>query len=647
MPTASAALRGGSTYATTYGSSYSTSSTIGRSNSATRRSSLSNGYGTSTNATSQYRTSRPLPTGPGPLDRHGRKLDGFSVTGLDTATRRARASPVGGGLSSTRSGPLKADHSTGYTASTRYNGLDRTSDYLSGTSTLNRKNSTSGLDPLPYHTTTTTTTTTSGNRLSGRRSSSLANLRLDDEPSSSVYSRAHHYDSEDRVGQRPSSRRGSRYNDDILGTTPRVGKTVGMSSEDKKESVVGGRLRYTPSASRESSPGTSNGIGTGNRGRQFGEARDEQSRSKCSSTSSSSSTSVNGKSFHRDGGKVGLRNLGNTCFMNSVLQCLSNTKPLLEWLLSDGYLLDINTTTSGMKGALIKAFANMTKSLWKESASESYVSPNAFKTQIQKFASRFMGYAQQDAQEFLRYLLEGIHEDVNRVTQKPKPVILDDNRLDSKHDRDKAKEYWNAYLTRDNSHILDIFVGQLKSELKFAECGHRSVTFDPFWDLSLPIPSRSRSSELSLDDCLRLFMKEEELEAEERPMCTKCKVRRSCTKSFSIHRFPQILVFHLKRFSQERYGRKLSTLVDFPVKGLKLTDYSSEGGQKVTYDLYAVSDHSGGVHSGHYTAICKNPYSGEWHTFNDTQVSPARSNQAVSSEAYILFYELTSPAGRL
>ena len=71
------------------------------------------------------------------------------------------------------------------------------------------------------------------------------------------------------------------------------------------------------------------------------------------------------------------------------------------------------------------------KSIWKDS-SESYVSPNNFKTQIQKFAPRFMGYSQQDSQEFLRYLLEGLHEDVNRVTTKPKPMILDDNRLDSK-----------------------------------------------------------------------------------------------------------------------------------------------------------------------------------------------------------------------
>lgn len=622
MPTASAALRGGS-YATTYGTSYTSSSV--RSSSASRRtSSLSNGYTSTSNATAQYRASRPLPAGPGPLDSRGRRLDGFTTT-LES-TRRPRGSPLGTGYESTKTGPLKADHTASYS---RYSNPDRTFD----TSTTLRKNSRTSLEP-------SSNTTTS--RLTGRRSSSLANLRLDDDPSPTTYSRSHHASNAGDRGERPSSRRESRINeDDLLNGTPstRVGRTAGINSNDDRKDTSGsstGRVRYTPSSlSRESSPGTSNlnGVGSTSRQRHMG---DNQSPSLSSSSSTSAVAS-------KDGGKIGLRNLGNTCFMNSVLQCLSNTRPLLEWCLNDNYLSVINTTTSSMKGALIKAFAALLKSLWQES--KSYVSPDAFKTQIQKFAPRFMGYSQQDAQEFLRYLLEGIHEDVNRIQEKPKPVILDDNRLDNKNDKDKAKEYWSAYIHRDNSHIVDIFVGQLKSELKFADCGHRSVTFDPFWDLSLPIPKNHTS--LSLDDCLRVFMREEEMEAEERPMCNKCKMRRSCTKSFSIHRFPRILVIHIKRFSQERYGRKLSTLVDFPVKGLNLADYSSEGGQKVIYDLYAVSDHSGGVHSGHYTAICKNPYSGEWFSYNDTRVTPARSNQAVSSEAYVLFYEQTQPAGRL
>lgn len=110
--------------------------------------------------------------------------------------------------------------------------------------------------------------------------------------------------------------------------------------------------------------------------------------------------------------------------MNSVIQCLSNTKPLLEYLLNEKYLADINATSSSMKGALIKVFAKVIQELW-ESGSESVVNTSSFKSQIQRFAPRFMGYSQQDAQEFLRYLLEGLHEDVNRVVTKPTPITID------------------------------------------------------------------------------------------------------------------------------------------------------------------------------------------------------------------------------
>lgn len=112
------------------------------------------------------------------------------------------------------------------------------------------------------------------------------------------------------------------------------------------------------------------------------------------------------------------------CFMNSVIQCLSNTRPLLEYLLNEQYLADINTSTSSMKGALIKAFSQVIHELW-EVGGDLVVNTTALKSQIQRFAPRFMGYSQQDAQEFLRYLLEGLHEDVNRVTIKPQPIHTD------------------------------------------------------------------------------------------------------------------------------------------------------------------------------------------------------------------------------
>ncbi|CAK9817842.1 Ubiquitin carboxyl-terminal hydrolase 2 [Anthophora plagiata] len=340
---------------------------------------------------------------------------------------------------------------------------------------------------------------------------------------------------------------------------------------------------------------------------------------------------------HRDErcGLNGLRNIGNTCFMNSVIQCLSNTRPLLEYLLNEQYLADINTSTSSMKGALIKAFSQVIHELW-EVGGDHVVNTTALKSQIQRFAPRFIGYSQQDAQEFLRYLLEGLHEDVNRVTVKPQPIHTDIPEMYT--DSQKAVESWKRYLRSEDSMIVDVFVGQLRSSLHCTSCDHVSVTLDPFWDLSLPIPARSGTVKLS--QCLEHFTREEVLDGDEKPTCSKCQMRRKCTKSFSIQKFPKILVIHLKRFSpMERFRSKLNVMVDFPLTGLDLSAFAAPRVPGCTYNLYGVANHSGTTHSGHYTAYCKHPYSGDWHEYNDSRVSVVPARSVVSNEAYVLFYE--------
>ncbi|KYO33823.1 ubiquitin carboxyl-terminal hydrolase 2-like [Alligator mississippiensis] len=117
-------------------------------------------------------------------------------------------------------------------------------------------------------------------------------------------------------------------------------------------------------------------------------------------------------------GLTGLRNLGNTCFMNSILQCLSNTRELRDYCLQSQYLRDLNNT-SRMHTALMSEFAKLLQLLWTSPPNDA-VSPSEFKTQIQRYAPRFVGYNQQDAQEFLRFLLDGLHSEVNRVLVRPR-----------------------------------------------------------------------------------------------------------------------------------------------------------------------------------------------------------------------------------
>uniref|UniRef100_A0A4X2K2Y0 Ubiquitin carboxyl-terminal hydrolase 2 n=1 Tax=Vombatus ursinus TaxID=29139 RepID=A0A4X2K2Y0_VOMUR len=341
-------------------------------------------------------------------------------------------------------------------------------------------------------------------------------------------------------------------------------------------------------------------------------------------------------------GLAGLRNLGNTCFMNSILQCLSNTRELRDYCLQRLYLRDLNSS-SHAHTALMEEFAKLIQTIWTSSAND-VVSPSEFKTQIQRFAPRFVGYNQQDAQEFLRFLLDGLHNEVNRVTVRPKS---NPDHLDHLPDEEKGRQMWRKYLEREDSRIGDLFVGQLKSSLTCTECGYCSTVFDPFWDLSLPIAKRGYP-EVTLMDCMRLFTKEDVLDGDEKPTCCRCRARKRCTKKFSIQKFPKILVLHLKRFSESRIRTsKLTTFVNFPLRDLDLREFASENTNHAVYNLYAVSNHSGTTMGGHYTAYCRSPVTGEWHTFNDSSVTPMSSSQVRSSDAYLLFYELASPPSRM
>lgn len=186
-----------------------------------------------------------------------------------------------------------------------------------------------------------------------------------------------------------------------------------------------------------------------------------------------------------DPGVCGLMNLGNTCFMNSALQCLSNTPPLTAFLLSDAYLEDINADNPlGMGGEIARRYAELIKALW--SGFHVSLSPREFKVAVSRFAPQFSGFTQHDCQELMAFLLDGLHEDLNRV--KKKPYIEAKEGIEQRPDEEVAEESWSNYKRRNDSIIVDTFHSQLKSTLVCPECQLVSVTFDPNCYLTLPLP---------------------------------------------------------------------------------------------------------------------------------------------------------------
>uniref|UniRef100_A0A8C7J0W0 ubiquitinyl hydrolase 1 n=1 Tax=Oncorhynchus kisutch TaxID=8019 RepID=A0A8C7J0W0_ONCKI len=187
-------------------------------------------------------------------------------------------------------------------------------------------------------------------------------------------------------------------------------------------------------------------------------------------------------------GFTGLVNLGNTCFMNSVIQSLSNTRELRDYFHDRAFETEINCNNPlGTGGRLAIGFAVLLRALWK--GTHHAFQPSKLKAIVASKASQFTGYAQHDAQEFMAFLLDGLHEDLNRIQNKPYTETVDsDGRLDEV----VAEEAWQRHKMRNDSFIVDLFQGQYKSKLVCPMCSKVSITFDPFLYLPVPLPQKQK-----------------------------------------------------------------------------------------------------------------------------------------------------------
>ncbi|KAJ9548810.1 hypothetical protein OSB04_021353 [Centaurea solstitialis] len=184
------------------------------------------------------------------------------------------------------------------------------------------------------------------------------------------------------------------------------------------------------------------------------------------------------------GGLTGLLNFGNTCFMNSAIQCLVHTPEFARYFRED-YHQEINWHNPlGMVGELALAFGEVLRKLW--APGRTPFAPRQFKAKLARFAPQFSGYNQHDSQELLAFLLDGLHEDLNRVKHKP---YIKSRDADGRPDEEVADEYWANHIARNDSIIVDVCQGQYKSTLVCPVCEKISVTFDPFMYLSLPLQS--------------------------------------------------------------------------------------------------------------------------------------------------------------
>ncbi|BGP39848.1 ubiquitin-specific protease doa4 [Rhodotorula kratochvilovae] len=352
-------------------------------------------------------------------------------------------------------------------------------------------------------------------------------------------------------------------------------------------------------------------------------------------------------------GISGLKNLGNTCYMNSTIQCLSAAVPFARYFTGGTYRKDINVYNPlGTKGALANAVAELIRALWAQQYH--FLSPVTFRENICRVAPQFRGSEQHDAQEFLGFLLDGLHEDCNYVVKKPPPVEMTPERehdLETLPPQVMSDREWQIYKMRNDSFIVQCFQGQFRNQLRCLTCQKTSTTYNTFMPLSVPIPGGRGVGKVSLMACLEQFVRDEVLDGDDAWHCPRCKKNRKAVKKLSLSKLPPILVIHLKRFSfHGPFSDKIETQVQYPLSGLDLTHFlpppmmdqngqSSAPPKGYMYDLFGVTNHYGNLSSGHYTAFVRSGR--DWFNIGDSKVTPADpGNVSSAKSAYILYYTL-------
>ena len=356
---------------------------------------------------------------------------------------------------------------------------------------------------------------------------------------------------------------------------------------------------------------------------------------------------------------VGLNNIGATCFMNSTLQCLSQTKVLSEFFLNEKNrerIINNNLVLEKISDTqLCPAFLELIKNLWDKNGPKSF-SPHNFMNTVEKMNPLFKKGQAGDSKDFIIFILEQLHKELKKPSNYKD---INPNQPLNQYDKNNAFNYFFNDFKKECSVVSDLFFGftETTNECLFCKNIYNSqgrnnpicYNYGIFNCLIFPLEEvknmknnycqNFQNNIVTIYDCFIYNQKTDVFTGDNRNYCNICKQLWDSNYCSRIFVSPNVLILILNRGRDNIYNVKL----DFSEK-IDITPYALQKDKlQLNYDLYGVISHIGeSGPNAHFVASCKSPIDNKWYRFNDALVNPITNLQKEVIDfgtPYILFYQ--------
>ena len=355
--------------------------------------------------------------------------------------------------------------------------------------------------------------------------------------------------------------------------------------------------------------------------------------------------------------KIGLQNIGATCYMNATLQCFSNIKQFVRFFKKDKSKANILSD----KKTLSYSFKLVIDNLWPddEAKSKSYFAPDEFKAKISEMNPLFQGIAANDAKDLINFIIMTLHEELNTINDN---IILSDQIPNQTNKQAMFEEFSKDFQKKFNSLASQLFYAFNYNITQCTECGIQLYNYQIYFFIIFPLEevrkfvsenknnlmminqinqSQQNQNVVDIYQCFEFDRRICFMSGDNAMFCNNCQKSTNCNICTNLVYGPNILILILNRGKGKQFDVKLNF-----VEELDLTSYIEFKNTGVKYKLIGVITHLGesGM-SGHFIAFCKDPLNFKWYKFNDAIVSPVSDFKKEVIDfgmPYLLFYQKES-----